>query len=74
MASDAYSSTPQHARLMAEWQAANERAAAVLKEACGGTVTGHALVQLKAAESRAAAIARQYRANPIQLRPGAQSR
>jgi len=46
---------------MADWRAANECAADVLKEARGSVLSVQALSELRAAELRAAAIARQYR-------------
>jgi len=61
MVEDTNSSQAQRTHLMADWRAANERAAAVLKEARGSVLSVRALSQLRAAESRAAEIARQYR-------------
>jgi hypothetical protein len=45
---------------MADWRAANECAAKVLKGARGSVLSDKALSDLRAAESRADAIARQY--------------
>jgi hypothetical protein len=60
MVTDTYSSNALRTHLMADWRAANECAAAVLKEARGSVLSVRALSELRAAELRAAEIARQY--------------
>jgi len=48
------------ARLYAEWEAANHRAAAVLKQHPGADLKGEALEALAAAEASAASIVRRF--------------
>ena len=61
MTADKHSLDAFSRHLMADWRAANECAADVLKEARGSVLSVQALSELRAAELRAAAIARQYR-------------
>jgi hypothetical protein len=56
----------ERAQLYAEWQSANEAAAAVLKQHAGADLKGSALADLAAAEARAASIAQRFgRVEPI---------
>ena len=50
------------ARLLADWAAANERAASILRGVSGGALTGEALAAFVAAEAEAASIALKFRA------------
>jgi hypothetical protein len=55
---------PEFAQLLSEWQAANARAAALIKEA-DFRPRGSALVELEAAELAAASIARRFIARDL---------
>jgi hypothetical protein len=56
------STPPGPARLLADWTAANERAASILKSVSWGNLRGETLAALAAAEAEAASIALMFRA------------